>query len=146
VIVGMHMVCVTAGNKSCEVGTDLFDLLLDKRVDLILHGHDHDYQRSKQLACATPENFRSDCVVDDGADDTYTRGAGSVFVVNGNTGGGGLTDIDAGDPDLPYLAEWHGANSADPGRGHLLIELDTDQMTVRFIGTTTSYADSFAIN
>ena len=28
-----------------------------------------------------------------------------------------LTDIDAGDPDLPYLAEWHGANSADPGRG-----------------------------
>ena len=146
VIVGMHKPCVTAGNKSCEVGAEVYDLLLDKRVDLILHGHDHDYQRSKQLVCVTPEVYRSECVVDSGADGVYSRGAGSVFIINGNTGGGGLTDIDTGDPEIGYLAEWHGANSADPGRGYTLFTLTSDELQVQFVGTTTSYTDTFTIN
>ena len=146
VIVGMHKPCVTAGNKSCEVGAEVYDLLLDKRVDLILHGHDHDYQRSKQLVCVTPEVYRSECVVDSGADGVYSRGAGSVFIINGNTGGGGLTDIDTGDSEIGYLAEWHGANSADPGRGYTLFTLTSDELQVQFVGTTTSYTDTFTIN
>ncbi|MBA3529323.1 MAG: metallophosphoesterase, partial [Propionibacteriaceae bacterium] len=50
VVVGMHKPCVNVGKYGCEVGSDLFNLLLNKKVDLILAGHDHNYQRSKQLS------------------------------------------------------------------------------------------------
>src|SRR3989441_5830701 len=49
VIVGMHKVCITMGTMLCEVGNDIMNLLVSKKVDLILQAHDHDYQRSKQL-------------------------------------------------------------------------------------------------
>ena len=146
VIVGAHKPCITAGNKSCEVGTDLYDLLLEKKVDLILHGHDHDYQRSKQLTCATPDTYVAGCVADSGADDHYSKGAGSVFMVVGNTGGGGLTDIDTGDSEIGYLAAWHGGNSPDPGRGYARFTLSADRLDVEFVGTTTSYTDTFTID
>jgi hypothetical protein len=53
VIVGMHKVCLTMGIMSCDIGTDLLNLLISKKVDLILQGHEHSYQRSKQLALNT---------------------------------------------------------------------------------------------
>jgi len=52
VFVGMHKNCITTGDKTCSIGTDIFDLLMAKKVDLILQGHDHNVQRSKQLDCA----------------------------------------------------------------------------------------------
>jgi len=146
VIVGMHKPCITAGNKSCEIGAEVYNLLLDKRVDLILHGHDHDYQRSKQLTCATPDQYRSECVVDNGADGQYSKGAGSVFVIAGASGGGGLTPIDTGDSEIDYLAAWHGGNSPDAGRGYLLVTLTADQLDFEFVGTTTSYTDHATID
>ena len=142
----MHKVCITAGNKPCEVGADLCDLLLNKRVDVILHGHDHDCQRSKQLTCATPNTYRSECVVDSGADGRYSKGAGSVFVVIGITGGGAHTDIDTGDSEIDYLAAWHGGNAPNAGRGFVLFTLSTNRLDMEFIGSTTSYTDSFTID
>src|SRR5439155_4685360 len=41
IAVGMARDCISAGEKSCEIGTDLFNLLVNKRVDLILEGHEH---------------------------------------------------------------------------------------------------------
>ncbi len=145
VIVGMHKPCVTAGVKGCEVGSDVYDLLLDKKVDLILHGHEHNYQRSKQITCATPGTFRTECVVDDGSDNIYTKGAGSVFVIVGNAGGNDMYSINASDPELGYLATWLGANSPDAGRGYALLTMTPEALQVTFVGSTTSYSDSFAI-
>jgi hypothetical protein len=48
-IVSMHKVCVTVGKKICEVGAELFNLLLERKVDLVLQGHEHGCQRSKQM-------------------------------------------------------------------------------------------------
>ena len=50
VIVGMHKNCISMGRMTCQIGPDIFNLLVSKKVDLILQGHDHNYQRSKQLA------------------------------------------------------------------------------------------------
>src|SRR5947208_3377867 len=92
VIVGMHEVCLSAGAQPCSVGSDLLNLLVSKKVDLVLQGHDHDYQRSKQLATSAPcatvpvGSYNAGCVVDDGSDGVYTKGAGTVFVIAG-TGG-----------------------------------------------------------
>ena len=49
VVVGMHKPCITVGLYDCDPGPDLFNLLLSKKVDLILSGHEHNYQRSHQL-------------------------------------------------------------------------------------------------
>src|SRR5713101_4727291 len=59
VIVGMHKDCITMGIKRCEIGADLMNLLIAKRVDLVLEGHDHDYQRGKQLTCETMESYQA---------------------------------------------------------------------------------------
>jgi hypothetical protein len=111
VVVGMHKVCLSADAKSCEVGIDLTNLLIEKRVDLVLQGHAHNYQRSKQLRL-NPEtcpgvaetSFDADCVVDDGSDGIYTRGSGTVFVIDG-TFGQPLHPIEPADVDAPYFAK-----------------------------------------
>ena len=78
----MHKPCITVGQYACDPGSDLFNLLLSKKVDLILSGHEHTYQRSHQLGlgagCTTlvPGRFNAACVVD--SDSTFTQGAGSV--------------------------------------------------------------------
>src|SRR3989441_2461294 len=73
-IVGMHKVCISIGVMPCDIGNDLLNLLVSKKVDLILQAHDHNYQRSKQLAlngttCTTiqAETYNSNCVVNDGS-------------------------------------------------------------------------------
>ncbi|HEV7861729.1 MAG TPA: metallophosphoesterase, partial [Acidimicrobiia bacterium] len=84
VIVGMAFDCITAGEKSCEISADLFNLLVSEKVDLVLQGHEHGYERSKQLALsgacpAVPVgSFKSGCVVDDGSDNAYSQGLGPV--------------------------------------------------------------------
>ncbi len=143
VIVGMHKVCITAGQKGCEIGQDAMDLLLEKRVDLILQAHDHNYQRSKQLTCATANVYRSSCVSDDGSDGAYTKGAGGVFVVSGLMGGGGLYEVNTADSEFDYLAAHMGADKS--GRGFVKVSASADRLQLDFVGSTTDYTDQFTI-
>jgi hypothetical protein len=83
------------GVMPCDIGNDLFNLLVSKKVDLILQGHDHDYQRSKQLAfnsttcpAIQAETYNSNCVVNDGSTGTYTKGNGPVDMIVGTLGEG----------------------------------------------------------
>jgi Calcineurin-like phosphoesterase len=128
VIVGMHKPCITAGQYVCDPGSELFNLLVSKRVDLILSAHEHNYQRSKQLAhgagCAAvaPGGYDADCVAD--ADSALTQGAGSVAVIAG-TGGNSLYNITAGDAETDYFAATSGANS-NPTWGALDVTATTD--------------------
>jgi len=145
IVVGMHKTCITAGNKSCEIGPDLMDLLIDRRVDLVLQGHDHDYQRSKQLTCAEVDVFVASCVADDGADDAYAKGRGTVFVIAGNFGGSGFTGIDRSDPEFAYMAAAMGDGDDPSGRGLLQIEIDSGGLRLEFVGSTTDYSDGFVI-
>ncbi len=103
VIVGMHKNCLSAGSKSCEIGSAFLNLLLDKKVDLILQGHDHLYERSKQLACATPNVYRPECIKDDGSDGRYAKGNGSVLMVLG-MGGRSPYDFNTSDAEAGYFA------------------------------------------
>jgi len=107
IAVGMHKVCISTGVKPCEIGTDLMSLLVSKHVDLVLQGHDHNYQRGKQLALngatcpSVPAGtFDADCVVDDGSDNSYAKGAGTVFLISGSFGlccySVDPTDVEAG--------------------------------------------------
>src|SRR5204862_543158 len=82
----------------------LFNLLVNKRVDLILQGHEHGYERSRQLAtgpaCPAIPVDRVDpaCFADDGSGNTYAKGAGPIVVVAG-TLGISLRPMNPGDPE-----------------------------------------------
>ena len=136
VVVGMHKACITIGAKACEIGSDLMDLLIAKRVDLVLQGHDHNYQRSKQLACARANAFVSSCVASDGATGRYAKGAGTVFVIAGAFGRG-LYAVDPGDPEAGYFARWMGLN-AGPTNGFLRVTVSASELSADFVATSGS--------
>src|SRR5205809_7438426 len=85
VIVGFHKNCIGAGEHHCETGTDILNLLIQEKVDLVLNAHEHNYERSHQLAYtdSCPQGvqehvFVPRCIVHDGTDGNYQRGDGSV--------------------------------------------------------------------
>jgi len=148
VVVGMHKPCLTVAKYACDIGPDLLNLLLAKRVDLVLSGHDHSYQRSNQLAlggaCTSlvPAVFNASCVVD--SDSAFTKGAGSVLAVVA-TGGNSLYDITADDPEAGYFAVTSGRNQ-NPTWGVLDVSATADTLQGSFArasgGTLT---DTFTI-
>ncbi len=146
VIVGMHKVCISAGDKRCAIDVDVMDLLIEKKVDLVLQAHDHNYQRSKQVSCVEVNVYKPECIEDSGADGAYTKGNGMVWVVSGLMGHGKKYPIHADDPELDYFATTHGGNSPDAGRGFSQLSVSFDKMVVDFIGTTTDYRDHFTIS
>jgi len=144
VVVGMHKNCITMGDKSCEIGTDLMDLLISKRVDLVLQGHDHVYERSKQLTCAREGSYLASCVADNGADNAYTQGAGTVFLVAGMVGTG-LYTINTGDSEAGYFAKWMGDN-INPTHGYVKFAVSQNEISAQFVRTSGgSFSDSFTI-
>ena len=152
VVVGMHKVCISIGIKPCEVGDALMDLLIDqKRVDLILMAHDHDYQRSKQLVCSNVETFSAACVVDDGADGQYSKGTGTVIVIAGMFGGGSFASVNRGDSEAGYFAAWMGGNGvcqpacSASDRGIVRYTVTGASLTAELFTNSGHYSDSFTI-
>ncbi|HEV3309661.1 MAG TPA: metallophosphoesterase, partial [Chloroflexota bacterium] len=154
IIVGMHKVCLTSGGSACDVGTPLMNLLISKHVDLILQGHDHNYQRSKQIAfnggsctSVTPAAYNAACVVNNGASGTYQEGSGTVIVIQGT---GGVDDEYGAiyqNPDSPYFEVRSGSN-LNPQKGFVKYTVSTSGITAQFVPSTTTstFTDSFAIS
>ncbi len=153
VVVGMHKVCLSMGVKSCEIGVDLENLLVGKKVDLVLQAHDHDYQRSKQLAlnpsscpALVAGSYNANCTVPDGDGnpDTYVKGSGTVSVISG-AGGFNNYDVNASDSEAGYFAKWYGS-SANPVSGFAKFDVSPDEISVSFVRTAgASFADNFTI-
>jgi hypothetical protein len=133
VIVVMHKNCITTGAKSCEIGAGLQTLLFDKRVDLVLQGHEHNYQRSKQLRCATANSYVPSCVADDGADDVYPKGAGTVVNVVGAIARS-FYATSASDSEAGYFAKLQsGQAGPNAGRGFLKVTVDQAQLSAELV-------------
>jgi fibronectin type 3 domain-containing protein len=146
VIVGMHFPCLTAGNYQCAANPALMNLLVQKRVDLVLHGHEHSYQRSKQVAldpttCPSiaATGYNPACVADDGIDGIYPEGAGTVDVIAG-TFGRGLYNVSRSDPEAPYFAKLDGAS-----HGFMQYTVTAKRIDASFVKTDGSLNDAFSI-
>jgi 3',5'-cyclic AMP phosphodiesterase CpdA len=149
VVVGMHKNCISVGEYYCDVYQDLFTSLIDHRVDLVLSGHDHSFQRSKQISpgdgCqeVVVDAFDPDCVVDHG--DTIRAGAGTMFVVAA-AGGAELYDVHPDDPEAKYFAATMGRNTRGSRYGFAQLDLSPTRMSVRFVGSTPGgFEDAFEI-
>jgi Calcineurin-like phosphoesterase len=149
VVVGMHKNCISIGEYYCDVYQGLFSKLIEDKVDLVLSAHEHTYQRSHQITApragcraVVVDRFDRDCVVDD--DDSYEKGAGSVFVISG-AGGGELYPLHPSDPEAGYFAATMGKNS-DPRHGFAMLTLSPRALSLRFVGSTPgSFGDRFEI-
>lgn len=158
VVVGTAKNCISAGEHPCEITTDLFNMLLQKKVDLIIQGSTHNYERSKQLAVDGPgctgielASYNAACVAADGANGTYQKGAGSVVVISG-TGGRDTLPFDLSNPYAPYFARWMGNNSENPafgtsidGNGVVTVNVTSAQISIR-THFNVSYVDNFTIS
>ena len=150
IVVGMHKNCISVGEYYCEVYQDLFSTLIDKKVDLVLAGHDHTYQRSKQISAprdgcpnVVVERFEANCVVDD--DNTYGKGLGSTFLIVG-TGGAELYPVHADDPEAGYFASAMGRNTPGARHGFAMLAFSPQRLAVQFIGSAPgSFSDRFEI-
>lgn len=150
VVVGMHKNCITLGEKTCEIGTDLTDLLVEQKVDLILQGHEHAYFRSKQLKidaeCPTlqPKAFKRSCV-DEGVENSkYQKGTGTIVAIPG-TGGRALRDVNLSRPEKDYFAAWSGKN-VDPAYGPLIVDLQKNLLAAYFMGVDGKKHDVFSVS
>ncbi len=144
VIVAMHKPCISAGiYPDCVAGSDLMNLLIQKRVDLVLQAHDHNYQRSKQLTCAFVEQFASSCVANDGSSGTYMKGLGTVFVIAG-TFGQEFYPINFTNPNSSYFARLAGNNTSGMGHGFVQYSITADEIKAQ-TDLSGSFSDSFHI-
>jgi chitodextrinase len=146
VIVGMHKDCLSTGQKSCEIGAALMNLLVEKKVDLVLQGHDHNYQRGKQLGldpnrcpAVAVGTYVQGCVIDDGIDGIYPKGTGTVFLIDG-TFGQGLYATNLADPEAPYFAKLNSTTW-----GLTTYTVSADRIEARFVPSVGSFTDSFTI-
>jgi hypothetical protein len=174
VVVGTARNCITAGEKHCEIGQDVFNLLVDKKVDLILQGHEHGYERSKQLASgpdcpAIPVDATAPaaCIAADGANGTYTKGAGPVLVIAG-TLGIEQRPMYPQDPEAPDFVTLMGGScqrgvfsqskgaalardgapcSAGPSQGFVRYTVSAERISAQFVADKSgTFTDTFEIS
>lgn len=140
VIAGMHEPCITTGTKTkCESKEAVLTQLLTKKVDVILYGHEHNYQRSKQLKCAKQNSFDASCVVADGS--SFTQGAGSVLAVVG-MGGNSFYETSSSDSEAGYFATMNSDTY-----GILKFTVNKTQISAQFVKAAGgSFSDSFTIS
>ena len=147
VVASMHTPCFTMGRYGCQAGEDLTNLLLSKKVDLVLNGHEHLYQRSKQLStggnCPSMKasNYSEPCVKD--KDNSLAKGAGTVFTTVG-TGGASIRNVNTADTEAAYFAAYSGLN-ANPSHGLINLKFTTTSLTAEFVATDGTFADKFRI-
>ena len=143
VVVGMHKNCITIGNKTCEIGEAFAQRLIDAGVDLVLQGHDHDYQRTHALGGIVENGVGS--IGDHGGDGAYARDAGTVFAIIG-TAGTYLTDCSHDDPEYGNFARHWCGEEANISIGYMLLTADSAGLDAAFVTTAgTSFSDAFSI-
>jgi len=148
IIVTSHVPCFSVGEYNCPT-TDFTNLLAAKKVDLVLHGHEHGYMRTDQLRSGTTGcptipsgTFNAACVAD--SDNAMVAGQGTVFATVG-TGGTPLRDVNPTDTEAPYFAAFEGLN-INPTYGLLDLRITDTQLTAQFVPTSGgSFTDSFTI-
>ncbi len=149
IVVTAHVPCVSVGVYNCPANRDFYNLLLSKKVDLVLHGHEHAYMRTHQLRNSVPGcstltvgSTDPDCIAD--ADNAFTYGQGTVFATVG-TGGTPLRDINPSDTEAGYFAKFSGLN-VDPTYGLLDIRATESRLSAEFVPTSgAGMTDAFAI-
>jgi predicted phosphodiesterase len=156
VIVAMHHPPYTKGSHDSDSVYDSRGRMQDMRenflpllesagVDLVLSGHSHMYERSQLIDCyyADSQGFNDEYVISKGIHGKhkeYLKPAnvksrqGTIYMVAGSS-----SKADSGPLDHPV----HVTALQEPGS--VMIDIDNDRMTVRFINDKQQIRDEFTI-
>lgn len=145
-VVGMHYMCLSMGrdHRGCDSGRAVHKLTLQGGADLLLVGHNHLYERSKQLRISKrcpqvrPRYGRA-CITDNGRDGAYPRDRGTVQVTAGRFGGR-PSAVNRDDPDRRFFVKSRAATS-----GFLKVRVTADKLVARYVPSSGSVRDSFVI-
>jgi hypothetical protein len=146
VIVGMYENCFSLNSLHCS-NDDILNLLISKKVDLIIYAHKHDYEASKQLAfnsnCTSMSTtYNASCVVN--TTNNMTQGAGSAIVITG-TGGATMDTVSTTDPAISYFRSWEASNNNQTW-GVSQFTVSANQVSMQFKGTSGgTFSDSLTI-
>lgn len=148
IVVSTHLPCMSVGSYACPANRDLYNLLVSKKVDLVLHGHEHAYMRTHQLragvtGCSTlvVGSVDPDCIAD--SDSDFAAGQGTVFATVG-TGGTPVRDVNSSDSEAGYFAAFTGLNR-DPSYGFLDLAITDGELKAKFVAAVGTGADAFTI-
>ncbi len=161
VVVATHKLCMSSADATCSMGISFFNMLVQKKVDLIIQAHDNAYERSKQLALnsgscpkiATDGNgyvvYNSGCIVDSGLGN-YTRGLGSVVIVQGAWvndlyGVNASASAPANVAEAPFFAKLMGKNTPGNGLGFTKYTISASRIDVQ-TSFSGNFSDSFSIS
>ena len=161
VVVATHKLCMSSADATCSMGISFFNMLVQKKVDLIIQAHDNAYERSKQLALnsgscpniSTDGNgyvvYNSGCIVDSGLGN-YTRGLGSVVVVQGAWvndlyGVNASASTPANVAEAPFFAKLMGKNTPGNGLGFTKYTISASRIDVQ-TSFSGNFSDSFSIS
>jgi hypothetical protein len=150
VVAGMHEYCTSMVNYPCVVGSDIMNLMLQEKVDLLFQAHDHAYARSKQLTAGVsgctsfpPTSYNAACVANSNAT-TYTKGKGTVV----QTVGAGGKNMNSESPTVaqaPYFQTYEG-NNQNATWGFPKVDVSPSQLSVRFVrGAGGTFTDAYTV-
>jgi hypothetical protein len=119
-------------------------LVLRGGADLLLVGHNHVYERSKQIELSPScrrvrSTFDADCVVDRGRDGVYGRDRGTVQVTAGRFGAR-FARLSDSDPDRRWFVK-----RGDRTTGFLQVRVTPERMVARYRASSGPLRDAFVI-
>jgi len=146
----LHKNCLTDGSvhTNCESGSDIMNLAVQKKVDLFITGHEHNYERSVQLATnascpSITSSFVQACVASSDPS-LYTKGAGTIILTIGTGGEGSYSCGGTGSWVIPqYFLQ---CQSTSFGFVQFTVTGGSfPNLTGSFDASTGSYSDTFSI-
>lgn len=150
IIVNTHKNCINMTDRSCAIGQDLQDLLIAKKVDLVIQAQEEAYTRTHQLAhtekCTSisPARTNSDACVITNTNNTYKHGQGSVQL-NIGTAGVELKNLNL-QAQSKNLYAFLSALNTNPTYGSVKLSITNNQIKSEFIDNTSlKTVDSFLI-
>lgn len=108
----------------------------------MLHGHEHNYQRSHQLHCIDTNATTASCVGD--IDSQHREGEGTVVVIAGWVGRDGY-EVSTADGEAGYFATLGGPNTDGWGPGYLAVTATEERLTATWTTVGGGNVDSFTI-
>ena len=154
VVLMMHKNCLTTGSShlDCESGVDITNLAISEKVDLYITGHEHNYERSKQLSfngSTCPANpgiqlgtYNSNCVV--GSTNPFIKGAGTIILTIGTGGDSHYSCGTSSTSSNGYIPQYF-MQCSSASFGFVKFDVTGTSLAAFFVASTGSYSDSFNI-
>ncbi len=135
VIVGWHKDPMSSVYPSVpQIWKDIWNLMFQKNVDLLLVAHEHVYERTYQLKCGIQSSY----CISNNSPSTYQKGGGVEYIIQGT---GGAPFHATGSSILFVRGE-----QSDLDHGFMKYTVSQSSLSGHFVSVDSGFSDGFTIN